>query len=126
MRHMRQDRQLRITHTKRKLTYLHQQEMNNYGIGIRLYLSTRTVERWWNDTCPTPMHFDRLCRLVEWVERRIKEDSEPWKPCLEDVRQDGRRRMAAIEKHHQDTPNHGHGECPECIRIIKEWPKLSP
>lgn len=72
------------------------------------------------------MNYYRLCDLYDSIKLRIKRASEPRQPSWEEFRQDSKQRWAALETHIEDTPNHGHGECPECIRILKEWPKLSP
>ena len=59
---MRQKRQIKITDTKRIMTEL---GMTNQEIAFRLNTNVRTVQRWWNDTCPSGEKFYRLQMLLQ-------------------------------------------------------------
>ena len=50
--------------------------MTNEGISIRLGVSVRTIQRWWDGTKPHPSHFYRLQRLREAIDERKEQEKE--------------------------------------------------
>lgn len=117
---MRQERHHRITDTKRILDELTTPNeegecYSNLGIAWMLNIDVRTVQRWWNGTCPTAQHYYRLCRLLEENTKRKKE--EEYLPM--ESREERQKRWSRFSKHTREI-DHMTGEngkfeyCSEC------------
>ena len=115
---MRQKRQQRITDTNRILQFLYSEGWSDSEIAVSADCSIRSIQRWWDDVCPSPKKFHRLWMLEEKVKARII-DHEKRLRLIEEhgKREDTKRRWQEVLQHHEDIP-HPNGECPECLRIM--------
>jgi len=115
---MRTERTIRHTDTKRILQLCYDNGMTNEGISLRLNCSVRSIQKWWNDTCPSPRYYHRLWMLENSIKKAKEEQVQLTK---QDEWTTGRGafkdRMAKITKCHE-TEGHPDGECPECLRIM--------
>ena len=71
---MRRERSLTIADTKRYLQELHDLGMTNETISLRLGVTIRTIQNWWNDVVPYGRHFYRLQRVRESIDERKEEE----------------------------------------------------
>lgn len=115
---MRTKRTIRLTDTKRILTKCIERGMTNEGISIRLGCSVRSIQKWWDDTCPSPQMYHRLWMLEESFKRQDEQAIrlKKWEQEQQKKREHEQRR-ALLWKHHEEVP-HPNGECDECLRIL--------
>ena len=93
--------------------------MTNEGIALRLGCSIRSIQKWWDDTCPSPQMYHRLWMLEESFKREAEREEQLKR--LEDQQQKKReseQRHALYYKHHEEV-EHPDGECDECRRILQ-------
>jgi hypothetical protein len=69
---MRQKRQQRITDTKRILQFLYSEGWSDAEIATGANCSLRSIQRWWDDVCPSPKKFHRLWMLEDRVKNKPK------------------------------------------------------
>ena len=115
---MRTERTIRYTDTKRILQLCYDNGMTNEGISLRLNCSVRTIQKWWNDTCPSPRFFHRLWML----ENSIKKDKEDEEKAIR-MQEQRIKQAASAERHrlyyqHHEEVAHPDGECPQCLVIL--------
>lgn len=93
--------------------------MTNEGIALRLGCSVRSIQKWWDDTCPSPQMYHRLWMLEESFKKEAEREErlKRWEDQQQKKRE-AEQRHALYYKHHEEV-EHPDGECDECRRILQ-------
>jgi len=108
-----------MTDTKRILSKCIALGMTNDGIALRLGCSVRSIQKWWDDTCPSPQMYHRLWMLEESIKEQAEHEDQVKKWEQKQQRKREHKQRWALMLKHQAEPDHPYGECPDCIKILQ-------